>query len=101
MCRNQCKLHDFFQPYETSSVITINFCTNKNEDQWSEAQTLPIFLCNLGLRKIKQFLSFNVSATPHYITGPLCLVADYIQKRRGEPGLFSFEYNLLPNLMSK
>ena len=25
---------------------------------------------------------------------------DYIQKRRGEPGLFSFEYNLLPKLIS-
>ena len=24
------------------------------------------------------------------------LVTDYIQKRRGEPGLFSFEYNMLP-----
>ena len=24
----------------------------------------------------------------------------YIQKRRGEPGLFSFEYNLLPKLTS-
>ena len=28
------------------------------------------------------------------------MVADYIQKRRGEPGLFSFEYNLLPKLIS-
>ena len=28
------------------------------------------------------------------------LVTDYIQKRRGEPGLFSFEYNLLPKLTS-
>ena len=28
------------------------------------------------------------------------LVTDYIQKRRGEPGLFSFEYNLLPKLIS-
>ena len=28
-------------------------------------------------------------------------VTDYIQKRRGEPGLFSFEYNLLPKLISK
>ena len=29
------------------------------------------------------------------------LVTDYIQKRREELGLFSFEYNLLPNLISK
>ena len=28
------------------------------------------------------------------------LVTDYIQKRRGEPGLFSFEYNLLSKLIS-
>ena len=28
------------------------------------------------------------------------LVTDYIQKRRGEPDLFSFEYNLLPKLIS-
>ena len=28
------------------------------------------------------------------------LVTDYIQKRRGEPGLFSFEYDLLPKLIS-
>ena len=28
------------------------------------------------------------------------LVTDYIQKRRGEPGFFSFEYNLLQKLIS-
>ena len=28
------------------------------------------------------------------------LATDYIQKRRWEPGLFSFEYNLLPKLIS-
>ena len=28
------------------------------------------------------------------------LVEDYIQKRTEEPGLFSFEYNLLPKLIS-
>ena len=28
------------------------------------------------------------------------LVTDYIQKRRGQAHLFSFEYNLLPNLLS-
>jgi hypothetical protein len=27
------------------------------------------------------------------------LATDYIQKRRGEPGLFSFEYSLLPKLI--
>ena len=29
------------------------------------------------------------------------LATDYIQKRKGEPGLFSFEYNLSPKLISK
>ena len=29
------------------------------------------------------------------------LVTDYIQKRSGEPGLFSFEYNLLPKFHIK
>ena len=29
------------------------------------------------------------------------LVTDYVQKRRGQAVLFSFEYNLLPNLISK
>ena len=28
------------------------------------------------------------------------LVTDYIQKRREEPGPFSFEYNLLPKLLT-
>ena len=39
----------------------------------------------------------------HVVTYTLIsnLSTDYIQKRRGEPGLFSFEYNLSPNLISK
>ena len=38
----------------------------------------------------------------HVVTFTLIskLATDYIQKRRGEPDLFSFEYNLLPNLIS-
>ena len=28
------------------------------------------------------------------------MLTDYIQKKRGEPGLFFFEYNLLPKLIS-
>ena len=31
--------------------------------------------------------------------GLISKLADYIQKRRGEPGLFSFEHNLLPKLI--
>ena len=39
----------------------------------------------------------------HVVTFTLIsnLATDYIQKRRGEHGLFSFEYNLSPNLISK
>ena len=39
----------------------------------------------------------------HVVTFTLIsnLATDYIQKRRGDPGLFSFEYNLSPNLISK
>jgi hypothetical protein len=36
----------FFKHYETSTVIKIDFRTNKNEDPRSEAQTLLIFHCN-------------------------------------------------------
>ena len=34
----------FFQQDETSSVMRIDFCTNKNQDPKSEAQTLLNFL---------------------------------------------------------
>ena len=39
----------------------------------------------------------------HVVTFTLIsnLATDYIQKRRGEPGLFSFEYNMSPKLISK
>ena len=39
----------------------------------------------------------------HVVTFTLIsiLVTDYIQKRRGQALLFSFEYNLSPNLISK
>ena len=39
----------------------------------------------------------------HVVTFTLIsnLATDYIQKKRREPGLFSFEYNLLTKLISK
>ena len=39
----------------------------------------------------------------HVVTFTLIsnLATDYIQKRRGDPGLFYFEYNLSPNSISK
>ena len=48
-------------------------------------------------------LILNIHQCPiHVVTFTLIsnLVSDYIQKRKGEPGLFSFEYNLLPKLIS-
>ena len=77
MCRNQRKLHEFFQQYETSSVMKIDLCANKNQDQRSEAQTLQNFLCNLGLSKIKHFLNFRMSDSPHYMVQPLCTVTNF------------------------
>ena len=56
-------------------------------------------------RNGKLFPNFN--ATPicpiHVVTFTLIsnLATDYIQKRKGDPGLFFFEYNLSPNLISK
>ena len=58
---------NFFQQYETSSVMKIDLCANKNQDQRSEAQTLQNFLCNLGLSKIKHFLNFRMIDSPHYM----------------------------------
>ena len=46
---------------------------------------------------------FILFCTIHVVTFSLIsnLATDYIQKRRGQPGLFSFEYNLSPKLISK
>ena len=45
----------------------------------------------------------NVICPIHVVTFTLIsnLATAHIQKRRGEPGLFSFEYNLSPKLISK
>ena len=52
---------------------------------------------NLPETKGQQFFlfSFEPKREQNYLIS--ILVTDCIQKRRGEPGLFSFEYNLLPN----
>ena len=53
------------------------------------------------------YLKTTVGCIPlcpiHVVTFTLTLnlATDCIQKRRGEPSLFSFEYNLSPNLISK
>ena len=53
---------------------------------------------------LSQLVGLESAKCPiHVVTFTLIsnLATDYIQKRRGEPGLFSFEYNLSPNLISK
>ena len=51
----------------------------------------------------KSIFIYRVLCPIHVVTFTLIsnLATDYIQKRRGELGLFSFEYNLSPNLISK
>ena len=53
--------------------------------------------------RIFSYSVFGVFCPIHVVTFTLIsnLVTDYIQKRRREPSLFSFEYNLLPKLISK
>ena len=49
-------------------------------------------------------LSIKITSCPiHVVTFTLIsnLATDYIQKRTGQALLFSFEYNLSPNLISK
>ena len=64
-----------------------------------EFETLALeFWCHLAakLKKWKPDLHFRALCPIHVVTCTLIsnLVTDYIQKRRGEPGLFFFEYNL-------
>ena len=71
-----------------------------------EFETLALeFWCHLAakLKKWKPDLHFRALCPIHVVTFTLIsnLATDDIQKRRGEPGLFSFEYNLSPNLISK
>ena len=53
--------------------------------------------------KIMRLCAFTILCPIHVVTFTLIsnLATDYIQKRRGEPGLFSFEYNLSLKLISK
>ena len=51
----------------------------------------------MAFDQLKAMLNRNTAREPNQISN---LVTDYIQKRRGEPGLFSFEHNLLPKLIS-
>ena len=66
------------------------------------AEKLNIMFCNVT--EVVKFPIQNTKLCPvHVVTFTLIsnLATDHIQKRRGEPGLFSFEYNLSPNLISK
>ena len=55
------------------------------EEEKKVSELWPIDLCPIH---VVTFMSIHILAT------------DYIQKRRGEPGLFSFEYSMSPNLIS-
>ena len=66
----------------------------------SKSQMTPKSGSVLFLSSSKELLN---KCPIHVVTFTLIsnLATDYIQKRRGEPGLFSFEYNLSPKLISK
>ena len=72
---------------------------NTNFAKLSSAKCFVFITVNLITRK----LNSKHLCPIHVVTFTLIsnLATDYIQKRRGEPGLFSFEYNLSPNLISK
>ena len=102
-----------------SLAINFSHCCSKD---WVKAQkAISFYLFNLFpffwhalIPLIQQFfLRFFLNMQYHGLRTPNCpihvvtftlisnLATDYIQKRRGQDNLFSFEYNLLPNLISK
>ena len=72
---------------------------------WKFWLTADLLRENYFSRFLKEghFQLFLVACPNHVVTFNLIsnLVTDYIQKRRGQALLFSFEYNLLPSLISK
>ena len=52
---------------------------------------------------LQQATNFKQLCPIHAVTFTLIsnFATDYVQKRRGEPGPFPFEYNLSPKLISK
>ena len=79
--KKQASLSNMFQ---LESEITCSCFLNNSVD--IDFTSLAQCLCHIHV------VTFNLISNS---------VIDYIQRRRGEPGLFSFEYNLSPKLISK
>jgi hypothetical protein len=75
--------------FEGSAVIP----GNRRE----KSKALQVLIHNVLIQKQRE------ECPIHVVTFTLMsiLITDYIQKRRGQALRFSFEYNLLPNLISK
>ena len=60
---------------------------------------IPKWRSDIHCLKLSQIPKNSDTCSIHVVTFTLIsnLATDYIQKRRGEPGPFSFEYNLSPN----
>ena len=92
--------------------------TKETDTNWSCAKLYPLYKsmtstedlnmlsvvdCNFPIyQKDRKTEKKSLRCLVHVVTFTLIsiLVTDYIQKRRGQALFFSFEYNLLPNLIS-
>ena len=89
--------------YDSANVTSIFFSSGCKQRQFHVRNTK--FAKNPDLWQINRWYKISLQTKKssdlcpiHVVTLILIsnLVSDYIQKRRGEPGLSSFEYNLLP-----
>ena len=98
--------------YQSSNAMLqrlLEFLQNIRLVTWSISLEFPLWICVCHgliteLNSESSFELINRDLCPiHVVTFTLIsnLATDYIQKRRGEPGLFSFEYNMSPKLISK
>ena len=92
------------------SLITYFFWNHAQElnltswDAWNWVKwnmLLSLILVHINISSVLEFLTYALSMYVVTFTLISNLATDYIQKRIGEPGLFSFEYNLSPKLISK
>ena len=110
-----------WKQYRSNAQTVKIFTWNLNDDLWCLVQFVSknencqvssdlILFQNENKLRILLYLLQKLNQKPksiqlniHVVTFTLIsnLATDYIQKRRGEPGLFSFEYNLSPKLISK
>ena len=93
-------------------TLNVHFVEKKEKFFWNSNRTQILsqakaFLldCPCYYRVLKLSLPSrqNKNLSIHVVTFTLIsnLATDHIQKRTGQALLFSFEYNLLPNLISK